>query len=86
MTTVRPSSVISRIISSTAWLDSGSRPEVGSSNSSRSGWCRIDRARARRVFTPVENPPTRLSSVCSTPKRAAASRMRRSIWSPRPRP
>ena len=44
MRTVRPSPVISRIISSTAWLDSGSRPDVGSSKRSRSGSCRIERA------------------------------------------
>ena len=54
MTTVRPSAVISRIMSSTAWLDSGSRPEVGSSKSSSSGSCRTERARASRVFMPVE--------------------------------
>ncbi len=48
MTTVRPPVVISRISSSTAADDSGSRPEVGSSNSSSSGSCRTERASARR--------------------------------------
>ena len=86
MRTVRPSPVISRIISSTAWLDSGSRPDVGSSNSSRSGSWRIERASARRVFMPVEKPPTWLSSACSMPKRWAAARMRSATFLPRPRP
>jgi hypothetical protein len=71
ITTVRPSSVISRIRSSTAWLALGSRPDVGSSKSRRSGSWRIDRARARRVFMPVEKPPTRWSraSRCRTGRR-----------------
>ena len=46
--------VISRMSSSTAWDDSGSRPEVGSSKSSSSGSCSTERASARRVFMPVE--------------------------------
>ena len=86
MTTVRPSSVISRIMSSTAWDDSGSRPEVGSSNKRRSGSCITERARARRVFMPVEYPPTCWSSACSMPNRAADSRMAFAAASRRPRP
>ena len=52
ITTVRPSPVISRMRSSTACDDSGSRPDVGSSNSSRSGSCSTDRAQRETGLHP----------------------------------
>ena len=47
MTTVLPPSAMSSMRASTAWDDSGSRPDVGSSSSSSSGSCSTARARAR---------------------------------------
>ena len=78
MRTVLPSSAISSMRPSTARADSGSRPAVGSSSSSRSGSWSTARASARRARMPVEYPPTLRWRASAMPKRSAASAMRAS--------
>ena len=78
MTTVRPSEVISRISSSTAWDDSGSRPEVGSSNSSSSGSCRTSGPGPVGSSCPSSSRRPAASRASAMPKRSAAAPMRAS--------